>query len=285
MSAPQNVIAVVFDFDDTLTDDSTTKLLESRGINTRDFWQTKMKNLTDDGWDPPLAYMKLMLDNVGEGKPLGKLTNRDLSEFGRTLDFYPGLPQLFDDLQNLVRPHEISKPTVEFYIISGGLEEVIKGCKIAPYFRGIWGSRFHEEDGQICYIKNSLSFTEKTKYLFAINKGVQDRIRDTPYVVNRKIDPLDRRIPIENMIYIGDGITDVPCFSLMKLFRGTAFGVFDPRKTGSAKKAWEQLVAPERVVSTHSPRYREDDDLGSLLRMAITEICLRMERKTGSPLG
>jgi hypothetical protein len=229
--------------------------------------------------------MKLMLDNTGDGKPLGTLTNKALSEFGASLDFYPGIPELFAELHELVKRYEVSNPKIEFYIISGGIEEVIRGSNIAPHFRGIWGSRFHEEDGRIRGIKNALSFTEKTKYLFAINKGVQDRIRDEPYVVNRKVEKQDRRIPLENMIYIGDGITDVPCFSLMKLFHGTAFGVFDPRKKGSAKKAWEQLVAPERVVSTHSPRYREDDDLGSMLRMAVTEICLRMERKAVSPLG
>ena len=83
MAAPQNIIAVIFDFDDTLTDDSTTKLLEAHGIDAADFWQTKMRALTQAGWDSPLAYLKLMLDNVGDGKPLGKLTNDALTHFGR----------------------------------------------------------------------------------------------------------------------------------------------------------------------------------------------------------
>jgi phosphoserine phosphatase len=285
MSAPQNIVAVIFDFDDTLTDDSTTKLLERYNIDPQDFWGNRMKQLTDAGWDPTLAYLKLILDNVGDGKPFGNLTNKDLQNFGAALDFYQGIPDLFTDLEKLVKQHEISRPSIEFYIISGGLEEVIKGSKIAPHFRGIWGSRFHEEGGRVRHIMNSLTFTEKTKHIFAINKGVDKDIRSTPYVVNKKIEHPDRRIPIDNMIYLGDGLTDVPCFSVMEQFHGTAFGVFDPKKKGAPKKAWEQLVAPKRVVSTNSPHYKEDEDLGSLLRAAVTQICLRIDTRTRSPLG
>ena len=77
MAAPQNIIAVVFDFDDTLTDDSTTALLKSVGIDTVDFWQRKVKTLLDQGWGPVPAYLNLILDNVGKGKPLGKLRTSD----------------------------------------------------------------------------------------------------------------------------------------------------------------------------------------------------------------
>jgi hypothetical protein len=96
MAAPQNVIAVVFDFDDTLTDDSTTKLLETHGIDPRDFWENRMRELTDVGWDAPLAYLKLILDQIGDGKPFGRLTNEKLREFGKSLEFYCGIPELFE---------------------------------------------------------------------------------------------------------------------------------------------------------------------------------------------
>ena len=81
MSAPQNVIAVVFDFDDTLTDDSTTRLLEHHGIDATDFWKNKAAGLLSAGWDPTLAYLKLLLDEVGPGKRMGQLTNADLRKF------------------------------------------------------------------------------------------------------------------------------------------------------------------------------------------------------------
>ena len=95
MSAPQNIIALVFDFDDTLTDESTSALLQSAGIDTAKFWQKKAKTLLEEGWAPTPAYLKLLLDNVGPHKPLGKLTNQKLREFGAGLKFYPGIPGLF----------------------------------------------------------------------------------------------------------------------------------------------------------------------------------------------
>jgi len=276
MHAPQNVIAVIFDFDDTLTDESTSKLLEVHGIDTDEFWRKKVDKLIKLGWDPSLAYLKLMLDNVGEGKPLGKLSNNKLAEFGAGLGFYQGIPDLFNDLHALVANHHISRPSIEFYIVSSGLEAVIRGSSIAQYFDGIWGCRFDEQDGCISSIMNAVSFTEKTKFLYAINKGISE-LRLKPYSVNEFVDEGKRRIPFHNMIYIGDGFTDVPCFSLLNRFNGTSFGVFDPRKSDSPKKAWEKLIAPKRVSTMNSPRYGGDDDLGALLRAAVANICVRME--------
>jgi phosphoserine phosphatase len=284
LMAPQNVIAVIFDFDDTLTDESTTKLLEAHTIDPREFWGKRQANLLKAGWDPALAYLKLILDEVGPGKPFGKLTNARLREFGATLDFYQGIPDLFRDLRQIAREHKFSNPIVEFYIISSGLEEVILGTKCADQFEAIWGCTYYEEDGQIAGIKNSISFTEKTKYLFAINKGFKD-VRVRPYVVNEAVEKPDRRVPFENMIYIGDGLTDVPCFSLLNSSGGSSFGVFDPKKKDSPKKAWEKLIVPKRVHTMNSPRYGDTDDLGALLRIAVREVCLRLELKSQTALG
>src|SRR5436309_4101541 len=99
MARYHTTIAVAFDFDDTLVPDSTTKLLSDHGINTRTFWGRDAKALVQSGYDPALAYLNLMLRNIGPGKPLGQLTNRDLRRFGAKLDdhFYSGLPRLFQD--------------------------------------------------------------------------------------------------------------------------------------------------------------------------------------------
>jgi len=87
------------------------------------------------------------------------------------------------------------------------------------------------------------------------------------------------------VIYVGDGLTDVPCFSLIQKAGGTAFGVFDPQKKGSPKKAWEQLVAPHRVSTMNSPRYGPTDDLGALLRAAVKQICIQMDLRTQMPIS
>jgi phosphoserine phosphatase len=277
--APQNIIAVIFDVDDTLTDDSTTQLLASRNVDTDKFWKIDVRRRVDEGWDPALAYLNLMIELMAAGKPLAGLSNQDLFDFGKTIKFYPGLPAIFKDLKKLVGEHTLSNPSVEFYIISGGLEAVIRGSSIAQYMSGIWGCRFDEKNGKIWAVKNVVSFTEKTRFIFEINKGLRDG-RTKPFEVNHEMDPLDRRIPLESMKYVGDGLTDVPCFSLLGKNKGKGFGVFDPKREGSPKKAWEQLVTPRRVTSLNAPKYRRTDELGSLLRAAVNGVCVNLDLRT-----
>ena len=95
----RDIVALIFDLDDTLLPDSTTKLLKDHGINTTEFWE-KQSALVQQGYDPPAAWLSLLLQNVGVGRPLGELTNSRLRKFGESLDdtFYPGLPSFFDDL-------------------------------------------------------------------------------------------------------------------------------------------------------------------------------------------
>ncbi len=232
------------------------------------------------GWDPTLAYTKRILDFVGPGKPLKDLCNAGLREFGARLRFYPGVPGIFKDLRAIALEHPMTNPAIEFYIISGGLEEVIRGSKIADYFRGICGCRFAEENGVIRYLQNAVSFTDKTRYIFEINKGLAAPCRDKPYAVNEHVAEANRRIPLANMIYIGDGLTDVPCFSLIRKNGGQAFGVFEPSREGSPKKAWEKLAAPQRVSTLNRPRFRKNDELGAILRATVKSLLVQMDSRT-----
>ena len=286
MSAPQNIIAVIFDFDDTLADDSTTRLLEEHGVNAAKFWQEEVNALVQSGWNPTLAYLTRLLQSAKDGGPLAKLNNKQLADFGSTLKFYKGIPKLFKDLQGIVKNHPLSNPGIEFYVISGGLEEVIRGSTVAPYFTDIWGCQLEEGDnGTVQHIKNAVSFTEKTRYVFQINKGIDAKLTGKPYAVNDEMPEPNRRVPFANMIYVGDGLTDVPCFSLIQRFGGKAFGVFDPKERRCSKKAWEKLVTPKRVMSLNSPRFGPNDDLGSLLRVAVSAICSDLDLRTRSALS
>jgi phosphoserine phosphatase len=279
MSVAQNIIAVIFDFDDTLTDDSTSQLLKKYKVDPNDFYNNKVKALVNKEWDPTLAVMTELLHNIGNGKPLRELSNEALYEFGDELEFYQGLPELFDDLNEIAKQHTLVKPSVEFFVLSGGLEEVIRGCKIAKYFNGgIRGCRFEEnKNGVISDIKNIVSFTEKTRFLFEINKGIiPGGSRKRPFNVNKEVKDNKRRIPFKNMIYVGDGLTDVPCFSLIDKNGGTPYGVFDPRRKDSPKIAWKNLLAPRRIKTLNSPKYTEDDDLGAILRANVDSICTDM---------
>lgn len=278
MSVPHDIVAVVFDFDGTLLPDSTTKLLAKYGIDTDKFWSQEAKGLVQQGFDPTLAYLELILDLVGPGKPLGKMTNQMLRDFGRGLDrdFYPGVPGILKDLSGAVTK-TFKGIEIEFYIISSGLLPVIEGSEVVrKHFKSVYASELAEypSGGYLKRIKQCVTFTEKTRYLFEINKGLSvENTRKEPYLVNTDVPEAKRRIPLKNMIYIGDGLTDIPCFSLLKKNGGTAFGVFQPAEVSSAKRAFLEFLKTDRVVSCHAPRYRKKDELGSLLRSAVLTRC------------
>lgn len=287
MSQVTDIVAVVFDFDDTLVPDSTTMLLKSYSIDTDDFWGKQAKELIQQGYDPPTAYLNLILKSIGEGKPLGLLTNQKLIEFGSTLDkhFHTGLPQFFEDVWLEVKS-KFKNIEVEFYIVSAGLQAVMEGSKIVKkYFRAAYGCQLagDNENDPLKYIKRCITFTEKTRYLFEISKGIDPNdSKSQPFLVNKAIPEAERRVPFPNMIYVGDGVTDIPCFSLLQKFKGLAFGVFDPVRKDKAKQALEEFLQPRRVTSMHAPRFTPDSELGAMLRTAIANRCLnvQLQRKT-----
>jgi hypothetical protein len=282
MSQVTDIVAVIFDFDDTLLPDSTTKLLKAHGIDTDFFWSKQARDLILQGYDPPAAYLNLMLNNTGEGKPLGSLTNQKLTDFGASLDntFHEGLPQFFEDVWLEVKS-KFKNIEVEFYIVSSGLQAVMEGSAVVRrYFRAAYGCQLAGDDerGTLKYIKRCITFTEKTRYLFEINKGIDpNESKTNPYLVNKSLPDEDRRIPFANMIYVGDGITDIPCFSMLLKFKGLAFGVFDPAKRDKAKLALEEFLQPNRVVSMHAPKFTPDSELGAMLRTAVANRCLAIQ--------
>jgi phosphoserine phosphatase len=271
-----SVVAVIFDFDDTLLPDSTSALLEAHGIDPTDFWTVQTRQLVERGYDPPLAYLNLLLQEVGPTGRLGELRNADLRDFGGSLDstWFPGLPDLFDDLRALTRQHR--DVSIEFYIVSGGLQAIIEGSKyVAEYFSGVYGCQLGENEasGRVSDIKRCVTFTEKTRFLFEINKGIKPADAATqPHLVNQAIADADRPVPFKNMIYVGDGLTDIPCFSLVEKEGGHAFGVFQPGKE-SAKQAFQQLMETKRVRGLYAPEYGPDDALGAILRLAVSATC------------
>jgi hypothetical protein len=237
--------------------------------------------------------LHLFLKFMDQGT-LPKLTIPDLTEFGKTLEPYEGLDTLFGDLESVAKAEntETEMFQVESYIISGGLQEVVEGFRFRGSFKAVWGSQLapaNAAEQQLKYVKRALTFTEKTKYLFEINKGLVDRARieKNPYLVNERVEVRDRRVPFANMIYVGDGLSDIPCFSLIERMsngKGRSVGVFKPHVAKSARRAWLELVVPRRVNSAHAPVYTQDREMGSFLRLAVQNRCqsIIMEKRSGA---
>ncbi|WKT57170.1 HAD family hydrolase [Candidatus Nitrosotenuis chungbukensis] len=286
-------IGVIFDYDDTLVPDTATELLKKYGIDHEKFWGEDVKQLLLEGYDPTHAYLKLILNNIGEGKPFGKLTNKDLRAFGKTFDdkFSKGIPEVFTELKEKVKQYK--DIDIEFYIISGGLREIIIGSDVVKNnFTSVYGCDLagDTEDDYLKYVKRAITFTEKTRYIFEINKGItQDEVKENAYLVNKDVPVTSRRIPLSNMIYIGDGLTDIPCFSLITKAssdhagNGFAFAVFDSTKPKSAKQALQEYLMPKRVTGAYSPKFDKDSDLGSVLRAVVTTQCANITLRNKEP--
>lgn len=267
-------IALIFDFDETLVEESTSALIESLGVDVNWFWATNVQELLNNDWDPVPAYMYKLIE-LSLSKEKALITKQSLKEHGKNLKFKPGVSTLFKNLKEFVSKSD--KPiNLEFYIISSGIGEVIKSSSIAKHFTDIWASDFeYNSENEILFPKKVLSFTDKTRYIFQISKGqVGDMYRNKPYIVNEKVEPKDFRTKIENMIYIGDGMTDIPCFSLLKKYNGATIAVYDAQNMKAYGKAWK-FVKDERVNNLNSANYNIGSDLYNSIIMALNEIIKR----------
>jgi len=278
MAALQNTIALVYDYDQTLSprymqDDV---VFPEFGINPAQFWKKCNALVSDQKWDGELAYMKCLLDYLG----MDNVTNARLSELGAGLSFFPGLPELFQDLpKKALRPdHEAAGIKIEHYIISSGLKALLDGSRLQPFVKAIFGCEFGEDaEGRISFPKRVISHTTKTQFLFRINKGMLAHDQD----VNDHMPHEQRPIPFENMVYVGDGPTDVPCFTVMNRNGGHGIAVYNPEDpTGrSFRKCFQLCTHAGRVKHIAPADYREGSHLWLLLSEMVTEVADRILRR------
>lgn len=277
----KKIIAVIFDFDDTLAPDSTTGVLKRHGADISAFW-SETQELIRDGWDAVPAYLYKMLEASSGGK-IKPFTKTAFEEWGRELPLHNGVKSLFARLQKQAAKTD-SEIKVEYYCVSSGIGDILRSTPIANNFTEVWASEFcYHADGKIAFPKKVISFTDKTRYIFQISKGfIGDEYRGDPLCVNRKIKREDIRIPFEQMIFVGDGLTDVPCFSLVMKQGGKAIGVYDKNSKSKWKQAWN-FVEDGRVKNLHSADYGARSDLSNSLAMAVDAIAASIKEKdTGS---
>lgn len=274
----ESVIAIVCDFDETLGPDTISFLLEQQNISPSQFWQ-EVNKMVQERWDPPLAYMHKMLQLSYEGKL--DLSQKTLQKFGKKLKLFPGLPQALLELEEFVHSQELLKKTgliLEEYIISGGLEEMIRATKLEPFMEGIFGCNFNYRDAtsQPTGIKSAISFTEKTRFIHGIRKGIStDDLRTEPYRVNDAIDEREQRIPWTQMVYIGDGPSDIPCLAAITRKGGAGMGVSAPY--GSFKKSYELARGKRITVGPYTANYRKGSDMRKVLEETILRIGLAID--------
>ncbi|MEO7167527.1 MAG: HAD family hydrolase [Chthoniobacterales bacterium] len=283
MSTPQNIIAIVYDYDQTLSPSymQDEVVFPTFGIDGKSFWRRCSEFVREQGYDSELAYMKVLLDTLGMDRP----TNDELRSLGKKLNFYRGLPEMFDDFRDdLLTPEQREHGiVVEHYIVSSGMKVLIEGSRLAPYVRAIFGCEFAEDErGRITFPKRVISHTQKTQFLFRINKGLLDMAQD----VNDHMSAEIRPVPFPNMIYLGDGPTDVPCFTVMRKNDGHAIAVYnpdDPERLGF-KKCYQLSTHADRVRHIAPADYRRGSHLRMLLEQMVDEIAGRMVEQRRSAI-
>ncbi|MEI7752192.1 MAG: HAD family hydrolase [Candidatus Omnitrophota bacterium] len=266
----QNIIAIVYDFDGTLSPGNMQEetIFKAYGIDKKKFWARSQSLVNRRGYEKTLAYLKLLIDDpVFKKRPL---TKRKLREFAKHVPYYPGVAEgYFDQLDTFIRSlPEVSEAgiTLEHYIISSGLQDLLDGSSIRKYFKKIYACEYDFQGGRPIFPKLVINDTNKTQFLFRINKG-KFKLSES---INEHMPETERRIPFRNMIYVGDGITDVPSMTVIQKAGGNAIAVYDPaRRVPRAVKA---MVAEHRAEHFAPADFRPQSLFVKILRQTLKKI-------------
>ena len=263
-------MAIVYDFDGTLAPGNAQEpqFIPDIGMKPKDFWEEVDQLSRDNQADKILMYMHLMLEKARAASVPVRL--QDFHDRGGAITLFDGVQGWFDRIDEYGRDKGVR---IKHYMVSSGNAELIEGTSIASKFEKIYASRFmFNENGVAVWPAQALNYTTKTQYLFRINKGTHDPSDDTE--INQFVEMKDRPIPFENMAYIGDGPTDVPCFRLVKDQGGLSVAVFRPHTSG-AREAAERFRDDGRVHAVVPANYKNGTELDKVVKAYIGHAAAR----------
>ncbi len=262
MDENRPVIALMYDFDNTLctADMQNYSFIPGLHMEPEAFWLMSRSMAEEKRMDRILAYMYLMVKKAGEmQKPIRR---EDLVALGKDIRLFPGVADWFARINAYGEAHGAA---IEHYIISSGLKEIIEGSVIAQHFREIYACAFHyNEAGVADWPAVTVNYTTKTQFLFRINKGILLMSEDVE--LNKFIPEDDRPVPFRNMIYFGDGLTDVPCMKLVKANGGKSIAVY------TKKEQVESLLLDQRVDFIAPADYTDGGELDILVKAVIAHM-------------
>ncbi|MBR2715146.1 MAG: haloacid dehalogenase-like hydrolase [Ruminococcus sp.] len=260
------IVAIMYDFDKTLCtkDMQDYTFIPSLSMQSSDFWAVANGFGRDEHMDSILAYMYTMIKKSSEKNiPLLRET---LVNNGKDIEFYKGVTEWFDRINQY---GAIVGVSVEHYIISSGLKEIIEGSSISDKFKEIFACEFYyDETGHAVWPKTAVNYTNKTQFVYRINKGVLDVANDVD--LNSSMPDDSKRVPFSNMIYIGDGLSDVPCMKMMKAYGGESIAVYNDAN----KEKVEQLLLEDRVDYIFPADYSKDSGLDKTMKNILRKMAI-----------
>lgn len=261
-------MAIAYDFDGTLApgDMQEYDFIPKLGVKPRAFWATAGRLAKEHQMDQILAYMFAMIEQANAAKV--PVRRSDFVDFGRHISLFPGVADWFRRINAHAKKRGVK---LQHFIISSGLREMVEGTPIHKEFTRVYASSFKlNHNGVAEWPALAINYTTKTQYLFRINKGSLD-VHDNS-VINKFVEKHKRAVPFENVIFVGDGETDIPCMRLVKDLGGHSIAVYNPGKHG-AKKHAEQLITDGRANVVAPADYQD----GSAIDRAVKAIIDRVE--------
>ena len=272
-------IAIAYDFDGTLAPGNMQEynFIPDLNMDKGEFWREANEMAKKHDMDEVLAYMHLMLIKAKE-------QNLDLREgsfvkYGEKITFFEGVESYFERINAYAAEQNLH---LEHFIISSGLREIVKGTRIAKHFKTIYASGFqYDDNGIACWPALGVNYTNKTQFLFRINKGIYNSYDNT--LINKSMPEDERAVPFSNFIYIGDGETDVPAMKMVNLYGGTTIAVYNPNSVASPERPVSardnciKLIRQKRAAYIGPADYTENSELDIILKKVIDKIAMEQD--------
>ena len=274
-----NRIAIAFDFDKTLAPDTFAGLVGDLGYDVDAFKSEQYYPLKQNGWDGiPARFFALLKGTRALKNESKKLTRSYLQQYGERLQLFEGVPALFGKLKDCART---VSPDIEleFYIISSGFVDIMKHTAIAKHFKAIWGCELHYgEDGEAICLKHTVTHPDKVRYLYYLSKGIDSHSEDDLLFVYKDVPYGDLHVPLDQVIYVGDGTSDLPCFRLINQSKGIPIAVY-PEGSAQAWASEYDVSASQRVATLAEANYKEGSALVESLMLAVESIAKKIRIK------
>lgn len=268
----QDTIAIVYDFDGTLTPKPMQDyaILPKLGLDAAAFWEEVGREVQETGAENMLVYMRLLLEKAEQARV--NITREDYAELAQHIRYYPGVEAWFELINQYV---EARSPgvRVKHYVVSAGMKEILEGISIKQHFANIYASEYYfDYRGIATFPKLVITDTSKTQFLFRINKGIEQLSQS----INGHMTENERPVPFSNIIYIGDGLTDVPSMALTKKEGGHTIAVHKEQNE-KARTVCQELLRAGRVDFIANADYREDSELYHRTTLLLNTIISSIE--------
>ena len=264
----KNIIALIYDFDGTLSPQPMQEytVLPKIGIKPDEFWSDVGREVERTGGEDIITYMRLMYERADSAKV--PFTRDDLKKMGQNVPYFEGVDDWFDRMDAYVAEHSQDRVETRHYIISSGLKEILEGVSIYERFHNVFASEYYfDHYGHARYPNRVITDTTKTQYLFRINKGIEDLSKS----INDHMPEIERPIPFGNMIYFGDGLTDVPSMAVTRANGGYAVAVHRPGKSKDIKTC-KTLLLEKRCDFYATADYRDASDLDRRTKLILNKV-------------